>query len=222
MKQGKTTLALHLAKQDHQGVVAWDPRCMIDGIICYGPESLQEAINQKSYKNGTLVYRFDSEDVDGEFSSLCSVLFPPRFTLEKFSLVIDEAGELQRSNSIHPSLDRAVRQHPRSVTIIQTSHSLQDWARSSRDLVTDLYCFALVGRSLESVVKFCDGDDEMMATIKSLPPHHYLHWDHATASWSICDKPNSWFEPLKQSPSEPSEPIPICKTRSAERLMNLQ
>jgi hypothetical protein len=198
MKQGKTTLAMYLARERGFAIVAWDPRNMIQGdVVCWGPEQLQDAI--EAIKAGELahdaviVYRFDSTDVHGEFNAMCAVLFPPMFTFGSFSLVVDEAAQLQKSNWILPSFDRAIRQHPRSVDIYQTTHSLQDFYRSSRDNVTDLYTFSLMGKSLESVVDFTEGDDETKQMIRGLDNHWYAHWNHATNVWEEC-------EPIQLSP----------------------
>lgn len=198
MKMGKTTLAKWLAGRHSPGVIAWDPRNMIDGHICYGPDALQQAIDEKRFATSILVYRFDNTDVMSEFSAMCSVLFPPGFTYDNFSLVVDEAAQLQRSNWIHPDLDRAVRQHPRGVNIFQATHSLQDYARSSRDLTSDLYAFSLIGKSLESIISFCDGDDAMREAIRNLPPHHLIHWSHTSGSWEVWNDPSVWYTPLEQ------------------------
>lgn len=192
MKQGKTTLAMSLARKFGPGIVTWDPRHMIDGVICWGPDELYNAMVNGAYAHGPLVYRFDSRDIISEFSHLCSVIFPPRFSLGHFTLVVDEAAQLQRSNWIHPELDRAVRQHPRSVNIIQTTHSLQDWFRSSRDLVSDLYTFSLMGKSLDACISFTDAGDDEREIIRNLGNHCYAHWDHASANWEVCNDPASW------------------------------
>jgi hypothetical protein len=191
MKQGKTTLAMYLARQRGFAVVAWDPRNMIPGdVVCWSPDELQEAIELMKEgeipSNSVIVYRFDSVDVYGEFNAMCAVLFPPGCSLGSFSLVVDEAAQLQKSNWILPSFDRAIRQHPRSVDIYQTTHSLQDFFRSSRDNVTDIYTFALMGKSLDSVIDFTEGDDETRQMIRSLGNHEYAHWDHASGLWETC------------------------------------
>lgn len=199
MKQGKTTLGIYLCRQHSIGVVAWDPRNMIDGVICWGPDELEEAIEKKRWKEGPLVYRFDSTDVNTEFSNLCRVIFPPRFTLHKFSFLVDEAAQLQTSHSVHPDLHRAVTQHPRDVLVVQTTHSLQDWARSSKDLTDSLYCFQLRGNSLKAVVDYCDGGQKMEAVIKGLKDHQVLHWSHATDSYEVWADPSRWFYPLNSA-----------------------
>jgi hypothetical protein len=212
MKQGKTTFATWLGFQKHRAVVAWDPRCMIDGIPCYGPDELQEAIDEGEWKHGVpLVYRFDSTDVSGEFSSLCGVLFPPRMGIGNFSLVVDEAAQLQRANWCHPDFDRAIRQHPRSVDIIQATHSLQDYSRASRDLTSDIYSFNLMGKSLDALVNFCEvsDSDDFREAVRTLPQHHLVHWNHSTNEWEVWDDPTAWGP--RQQYSSVSEIQPVTE-----------
>lgn len=195
MGEGKTTLAQYLAKLHSPGVVVWDPRRMIDGVVCHGPDELEDAIEEGRWREGALVYRFDSLDVGVEFSQFCHVLFPPGFGLGKFAVVIDEAAQLQTSNSIHPELSRMIRQHPRSVNVYQTTHSLQDWHRASRDLTNGVYCFAMLGRSLDAVVTFCDGDEEMRETIRTLQKHQCIHWRAESGTYEIWSDPTTWYIP---------------------------
>jgi hypothetical protein len=129
---------------------------------------------------------------------MSAVLFEPPEKYHNWALVVDEAATLQSAHNIAPHLSRAVRQHPRSVLIIQTTHSLQDWHRASKDLQSHLFCFRLMGRSLKSVVEFCDASEEMEETIKTLPPHHLVHVNfeaHAgSPEFTVIDDPSLWWE----------------------------
>lgn len=222
MKEGKSTFGLYRCLQHSPGVAAWDPRGMIDGIVCYGADALEDAIDSGKWKDGPLIYRFDSDDISGEFTAFCSVIFPPRFTLRKFSVLIDEAKQLQGPNYIHPSLSRAVTQHPRDVKILQTTHSLQDWARASKDLVTDIWSFRQIGRSLKALIEFCDGDEKMAKVVSNLPRHHLIHWDAASGKYSVLDDPSKWYLPnVKQDgDEEPGDEVEeIERETNIRRLM---
>jgi hypothetical protein len=209
MKEGKTTFALWIARnwRPGAGVVVWDPRHMIDlemvhpvgyetVMYAYDPESLQEQID--NYQQGALiVYRPASTEMEEDFNALCSVLLEPPERYHNWTLVVDEAAQLQSSYKIVPQLSRAIRQHPRSVLIVQTTHSLQDWHRASKDLTNHLFCFRLVGRSLRAVVEFCDGSEDMEETIKNLPPHHAIHISFESVANSeefVLVEPDSWYE----------------------------
>lgn len=201
IKQGKTTLAIYLAHEHSPGVIVWDPRHMQRGYIVDPPlaENLEEAIREKKYKDQPIVI-WPGRDLESDFEEVCSVLFnpPERFSGDGkgnggFAFVVDEAADLQTSNSINDSLRIVVKQHPRSVVVIQCTHSLQEWNRSSKDTMSGLYCFRLQGRSLKYTVDYADVEDEEELTqaIKSLPEHSYIFVDFesmpGTAQWDVCE-----------------------------------
>jgi hypothetical protein len=113
---------------------------------------------------------------------------------------VDEARTLQSAHSIAPDLDRIVRQHPRSALIVQTTHSLQDWHRASRDLTDSMVAFRLRGRSLESFLEYCDGSDEMRTAIENLPRHYAIAVDMGAgpddAEFRYIE-PRSWWTEKK-------------------------
>jgi hypothetical protein len=221
MKEGKTSFALWLARNWKAGcTVAFDPRHMIDEemgqhagfreiVIVEDAEELQEKIeiiqaeqgsdSKENPNSGTLiVFRPSGFDLASQFDEMAAVLFEPPERYHNWALIIDEAATLQSAHSIAPHLSRAVRQHPRSVLIIQTTHSLQDWHRASKDLQSHLFSFRLMGRSLKSVVEFCDASEEMEETIKTLPPHHLVHVDfeaHAGGpEFVVINDPSIWWQ----------------------------
>jgi len=200
IKQGKTTLALFLAHQYSPGVVVWDPRHMFHGYIVRPPvgENLEDAIQEKKYDQQPIVVWPDG-NLEEEFGEVCGVLFSPpeRFSGDGkenggFALVVDEAADLQKAQSIHESLRIAVKQHPRPVIVIQCTHSLQEWNRSSKDTMSQLYCFRLQGRSLTYAVEYADveNEEELSQTIRSLPEHSYVKIDFESqpgiAEFEVC------------------------------------
>lgn len=199
MKEGKTTLAIWLAKEWANGVIAWDPRHRITGAVyvCNADE-LEDAILSKKWQQGTIVFRPDGLHLQEQFDEMCGVLFTPVERFDHYSLVIDEAADLQSAHRISERLSQAIRQHPRSVLIIQTTHSLQDWHRASKDLTSDVYSFRLKGRSLKALMEFCDGDEEMSNQIESLPRHHCVRinleaTDAGEEEVTLLDDPTVWF-----------------------------
>jgi len=89
-EEGKTSLAIAIAKQRHAAVIAFDPRAMIVGVPVYGVDDLEEVIADGAWREHVICYRFDSGDIDTELEEMCEFLFPPRFTKGAFALVIDE------------------------------------------------------------------------------------------------------------------------------------
>jgi hypothetical protein len=198
IKQGKTTLAIFLGHEHSAGVIVWDPRHMQKGYIVT-PEELEDAIQEKKYREAPIII-WPSGDLETEFEKVCSVLFnpPERFSGNGkdsggFAFVVDEAADLQTSNSINDSLRIAVKQHPRSVVVIQCTHSLQEWNRSSKDTMSHLYCFRLQGRSLKYTVEYADVEDEeeFSEALKTLPEHSYVHVDFESTpgapAYEICE-----------------------------------
>jgi hypothetical protein len=201
IKQGKTTLAIFLGHEHSPGVIVWDPRHMQQGFIVEPPvgDNLEEAIREKKYRDSPIII-WPGRDLESEFEEVCQVLFnpPERFAGDGkgnggFAFVVDEAADLQTSNSINDSLRVAVKQHPRSVVVIQCTHSLQEWNRSSKDTMSALYCFRLQGRSLEYVVRYADVEDEeeFEEALKTLPEHTYVHVDFESTpgapAFTICE-----------------------------------
>lgn len=209
IKEGKTSRALYLARQWSIGVIVWDPRHRItpadlpasygdDNRITYvaSGDELEDAIEERSFENGPIIFWPDGTNLEGDFVEMCEVLFDPpeRFGSGGFALVVDEAADLQSAHRIQPQLQRAVKQHPRSVLIVQTTHSLQDWHRSSRDLTSEVHTFRLRGRSLDALVDFCDGDAELHEKIKTLPRHHAVRINfEADGDLEIEDIGPEWF-----------------------------
>lgn len=201
IKQGKTTLAIFLAHDFSPGVIVWDPRHMIRGFIVRPPlaENLEDAIQNGAYHTQPIVIWPDG-NLEEEFAEVCGVLFnpPERFSGDGerdggFAFVVDEAADLQKAQSINAALRIVVKQHPRSVHVIQCTHSLQEWNRSSKDTMSHLYCFRLQGRSLIYAVEYADVEDEqeLAAAIRGLPEHSYVHIDFesqpGTAEYEICE-----------------------------------
>lgn len=207
IKEGKTSRALYLAHQWSQGVVVWEPRhrmtpadlpaCYFNKTILYvqSGDELEDAISDGRFLEGPIVFWPDGLTLEQDFIEMCDVLFDPPERFNNFALIVDEAADLQSAHRITPHLQRAIKQHPRDVLIVQTTHSLQDWHRSSRDLTSEVHTFRLRGRSLESLIDFCDGDQELYYKIKSLPRHHAvrINFEAADGEMEIEDISPDWF-----------------------------
>lgn len=199
-EEGKTTLAMAKARERHAGIVVFDQRAMIEGVIVYGADELEMAIDENIWREGPIVFRYDSVDTDKEFAEFCSVLFPPRFTRGGFAVVIDEAGRLQSPTYCHPDLERAVKQHPTKppremVTVIQTMHTLSESCANLRSLMDEYYIFQLTSKSdLDSVEKLRGLPREV---VENLEQHHCVHYfnkrvPEGMPQYYIVDDPAAW------------------------------
>lgn len=206
-EEGKTTLALYRA-QPYKAKVIWDPRGMIAGIVVCNPDDLEYAIEKGEWRSGVpIVYRQESGDPQSEFDSVSQVLFPPKFTRGGFAFIIDEAGELQTPNSLHPQLLRIIKQHPtfpvqESVLIIQTNHRLSEFHNSCKALMNELYIFqTTLPRDLD-VLEQHTGLPEVSEIVRGLPKHHCVKYiygrvDEGMSQYEVWDEPSVWYIPLK-------------------------
>jgi hypothetical protein len=205
-EEGKTTLAMHLARARHRGIVAFDPRGMIQGVVVYGPDELQNAIQERAWERGPIVYRYDSGDHAEQFGQVTEILFPPRFPLGGFAFIIDEAGMLQSPHSCDENLSRVVKQHPtfpprESVTIIQTNHRLAEFHGASKALMNELYIFQTTHpRDLETLAEHTDGEQAIAETVAKLPRHHCVKFKYdrqaeGVPQWELMSDPTAWYVP---------------------------
>ena len=209
-EEGKTTLAMFLARKHHKAVFAFDPRGMIDGVIVYGSDDLEDAIEAKAWNDGPIIYRFDDGDDNTAFDEMSSVLFPPNFTKGGFSVVVDEAGRIQNAHGINESFVRAIKQHPtnpprESVSIIQTNHRLAEFNGACKSLMNELYIFQttydLDLRTLEAHT----GLVQMNEIVKNLPQHHCVRYLYGrqpnNQQYEIWNEPLVWYSDIKRVPS---------------------
>lgn len=217
MDEGKTTLALWLARQRHTCVVVFDPRSHIDGHIVMDAEELDEAMQDEEIWRGRyIVYRYDmaSADADEAFAEMMSVLWK----YGGYGLVVDESAELQTWASIDKRLKKTVAQHikrpaERSVTVIQTNHRLPEYNGKVKTVMAELYTFRTNNpRDLDLLVDYT-GDAELPEVVRALPKHHCVRiklarQDGGVPQWEIWDDPSKWYLPI-----EPPVNIPV-KERS--------
>lgn len=235
-EEGKTTLALFLSRK-YKARIIWDPRGMIgdssSAVIVCSPDDLDTAITEGEWKKGPIVYRQESGDVESEFTDICQVLFPPKFTRGGFAFVIDEAGELQNPHAVHPELKRVIKQHPtfprqESVLVIQTNHRLSEFHNSCKALMNELYIFqTTLPRDLD-VLEEHTGIPQLRDIVKNLPKHHCVRYlydrqEIGDSQYELWDDPEYWYTPLKggtfDGKSENENPMrnhQACKNRSDE------
>lgn len=216
-REGKSTLALYLAKRSHKAVIVFDPRGMFHGEVVNSGEELEAALQERQSHGWNrpedetpIVYRYDGTDPDGAFDEMAAVLFPPQFTRGGFALIVDEAAELQGPMQINPQLRRAVAQHPfegdMRVTIIQTSHRLTEYHGKAKSLVDELYIFRTTNpRDLAMLLEYT-GEPQAEEEVKDLPKHHvflfkFARQDDGVNQYEVWDDPTVWYSPIEGSES---------------------
>lgn len=213
MQEGKSTLAIHVARESHALVIFWDPRHQVEmGVIVNTPDQLEQAIEKGDWRGDVLlVYQPNNTDIAEEFGAMCEVLGPYGRYTGGFGLIVDEAKMLQGPNWIDPNLDRIVRQSknegPRTATIVQTTHRLSDMAGSSRSLVHELYLFQTTNpRDLDAIEEYTSSP-AVVEIVQTLPQHHYVRVDlqrgpGLETQYEVCADPAAWYVPMEKGAVE--------------------
>lgn len=208
MQEGKSTLAIHVAQEEHALVIFWDPRHQVDnGIIVHTSEQLEQTIEQGEWTENRLIVFQPNNNTEDEFAAMTEVIGPYGRWTGGFGLIVDEAAMLQGPNWIDPNLDRLVRQSknegPRTATIVQTTHRLSDMAGSSRSLVHRLILFQTTyARDLEKIEEYTQSP-EVVAIVQTLPQHHYVDVNlqrgpGLDTEYEVCSTPQQWFSPMEK------------------------
>lgn len=162
-RQGKSTLAFALAINRHSVVVIFDPdrqyqHCADIPMYVANVSEIPMAMNllMRAMENpslGTTVIAVTPEkkiqdEVWNAFSDTVSQ-YPGGY-----AVIIDEAWNLQKANSINPKLQDMIRssgnrppigsgsvEHNEDFTLIQTSHRFADLSTNVRSVATDFYIF---------------------------------------------------------------------------------
>jgi hypothetical protein len=184
-REGKTTLALHLALQNPGGVAAFDIRREYRGFPT--ARTAEEFSSLLDSVPRVVVYQ-PQFDLRSEFSAFALALWRRGF----FTLLIDEASQLQTASGAHEWLDRFVRMADCSVSLVQALHRPVDASVLCRSLATDWYIFRTTEpRDLEAVAERCG--EEVARAASSLPHHHFVHFEVDAQRSNVCADPRSWF-----------------------------
>jgi hypothetical protein len=207
---GKSTFALHLALTTGKQTVIWDANEVFVDIVrspVYTPDDLSSAL-----KAGEPVIVYDavnSADRHEEFERFAAVLE----CFDGHTLLIDEAGDVQRPNDPNSGLDRLYRRAGRRGNdIIETTHKATDIATLNRTLTTDTYLFAMPNRKSRKIIAD-EFSEEAAEEAAILPDYVYIHFYNRTGQWEKVDDPKSWYIDL-------GKPLPEGKRTPAVRQSN--
>jgi hypothetical protein len=190
---GKSTFALHLALQQGKQVVIWDANEVFVDIVkepVYTPSDLEDALHAKE---PVIVYDATSVgDRPAEFERFATTLEP----YDGHTLLVDEAGDVQRASAPNPGLDRLYRRAGRRGNdLLETTHRPSQIATLNRSLTTEFYIF---GISREADVKTMANETSMEVAEQAhhLPDYVYIQYYTRTGAWTKVDDPDAWYVPL--------------------------
>lgn len=201
---GKSTFALHLALETGKQVIIWDANEVFIDIVkspVYNSADLHSALEQ-----GEPVIVYDATGVDdreAEFEEVAVVLE----SYDGHTLLVDEAGDIQKSNSPNIGLDRLYRRAGRRDNdIIETTHKPTQVATLNRSLTTDVYLFAITRQTdIDAIGR--EFSEEAAEEASRLPDYVYIHWYARTGEFYRVDDPEGWYIPLDRLLPE-RKPIP--------------
>lgn len=187
---GKSTFALHLALQTGKQVVIWDANeVFIDTVESpvYTPSDLEQALRDKE---PVIVYdATGTDDRIEEFERVAAVLE----NYDGHTLLVDEAGDVQRASAPNPGLDRLYRRAGRrNNDIIETTHRPSQVATLNRALTTDVYLFGIT-RGADVKIVGQEFSEEAAEEASRLPDYVYIHYHSRTGDFEKVDDPESWY-----------------------------
>lgn len=198
-RQGKSTLALFIARRRHKTIVIWDPNSQYNGFhTLYSLDELAEWIAGEDH--GEVVFRPDPTDLEDQFEGFVDLLWGQG----NYALIIDEASTVQTPHSIHGQLERIMRQAPRDgaknrsgqlvdVTVIQTTHRPTDLHMICRALATDVFIFQQT--LLKDLQRVSDQWGEDVAA--QLPELERWHCIHVYTDLDGRQQYKRWDDPTK-------------------------
>lgn len=205
---GKSTKAFYDALQTGKQVIVWDANeVFIDTVKepVYTPSDLEEALR---VKEAVIVYDATAlDDRAAEFERFASVLE----NFDGHTLLVDEAGDVQRAVSPNPGLDRLYRRAGRRGNdLYETTHRPAQIATLNRTLTTDVFLFAV---SREADVKILAGEfsADVAEAAYHLPDYVYIHYHARTGAWEKVDDPTAWYVNLGRVLPE-RKPVPAVRT----------
>ncbi len=169
-RQGKSTLALALAKQEKRTVIVFDPNDQYGHIevIASLPEWMEKS------EPGS-IGRIVPADHVAEFEAIVSELDGGTWRWGDYTLIVDECSMLMNPQKVHPALERYARTSPKDVSIILTTHRTVDVHTLFRALATDWFFFHQhLDLDIENIRD--NFGRELAEETKTLPQYHCIHY----------------------------------------------
>lgn len=201
-EEGKSTRALSLAREFSPRMLILDHRNQFDiGVQVYSADELQEALEENS---GPVVYELELDVAASDDEEIMQVVDVVREVWargrdhapdQRFTFIIDEAGELSKSGIMARALHRMIRQvRLDTVKVILTCHRPKDISTSLRSVITDLYLFNITDPLDQEWLRQAGVSQEDVDFVAQLPRFHHVHLQLRTRDrkFVLYDKPEEW------------------------------
>ncbi len=199
-EQGKTTLGYFLAHNFPTRVI-FDPR----EAFFTGGEIVDNGGELYSMLDDTAEIIVKPEDHYPEhFEIVCDQLrmWIKQNREEEFSLLVDEAYDVNTPEHMPASLDWLMRKTKRAQSrLIFTAHRPIDVSTDIRALSDNWFIFqSTQEHDLRIIAERCGR--EVADEVQKLGPRQFINWNDSVGSWSKYSDSNSWYMPLqKETPA---------------------
>jgi hypothetical protein len=214
---GKSTFALHKALESGKQTVIWDANEVFIDIVkspVYTPDDLYAAL-----RSGEPVIVYDATSITdrhAEFELFAAVME----CFDRHSLLVDEAGDVQRPNDPNSGLDRLYRRSGRRDNdLIETTHKATDIATLNRTLTENTYLFAMPNRKSRKILAD-EFSEEAAEESARLPDYVYIHFHNRTGEFEKVDDPEEWYIDLNKLLPERKVPKAIMSKNKWEVAAN--
>lgn len=189
-RQGKSTLALALAKTAGRTVIVFDPNDQYGHL-----ERIENVEEFMATSSPDSTGRIVPTDPKLDWEALTAVLDGGRWAWGDYALIVDECSMLMTPSWVHPQLERYARTSPQDVSIILTTHRTVDVHTLFRALATDWFVFHQhLDRDLENIADNLGAD--VAKASAGLPNYHVIHYwldPGGAPKWEIWADPAAWY-----------------------------
>lgn len=190
---GKTTLALHLARNSDTRVI-WDPRHMIHTTADVLTDSQVTGILYEMLDTRPEIVVRPHFDIDGTFSAMCEEIYNwvRENPDQKFCLLVDESRFVSEPEK-NFYFDFIVRCTPsKYVTVIFTAHSAIDISTHLRRIADFWVLFQMTMQSdLQAVRERCG--PEVEREVQTLQPYQFIVWNDGLRKWRKRTDSKTWY-----------------------------
>ena len=190
-RQGKSTLALALARAKQKTVIVFDPNDQYRALetIHDLPAWLEDS-GEASI--GRIV---PAPPVEDAWQEVAAVLDGGRWEWGDYTLILDECSMLMSPQGVDETLERFARTAPADVDVILTTHRPRDVHPLFRALATDWFVFQ-TSIALDVEVLRNNYGDELAAVVQTLPRYHVAHYwldEGGVPRMVVWNKPSEWY-----------------------------